>query len=177
MSEKIQCSHIKENGKQCGNKKLKENIPRDKRENWKCHQHRESSKENKANRRNSRGLLKEKAAEMLANPEITTNKEVYTSLGIPESTFYDWMNDQEFIDLVNAKVDKFTDRELPDVWAALIYNATVERDTKAIKLFFEMKGKYKQNIDVTTKAREISDMTEEEKKKKLQELEKKFGDK
>ena len=45
VSEKIQCSYIKENGEQCGNKKLKENIPEDKREGWKCHQHQPDDEE------------------------------------------------------------------------------------------------------------------------------------
>jgi len=167
VSEKIQCNHKYDNGEQCGNKKLKKNIPEDKREDWKCHQHRQDNKTNKENRRNSKETLKEKAAEMLANPDVTTNKEVYTTLDIPESTFYDWMNDQNFIDRVNDKISKYTDRALPDVWKALIYNAAEERETKAIKLFFEMKNKYKQSVEhsgeVTNHIKtDVQNMTDEE---------------
>ena len=113
-----------------------------------CYQHKEKDAEN---RRNDKKAVKEKAAAMLADPTIRTKKEVYTTLNIPESTFYDWMNDQDFIDTINSKIDKYTDRELSNVWKSLIHNAVNERDTKAIKLFFEMKGKYKREIDIGVK--------------------------
>ena len=113
-----------------------------------CYQHKQKDAEN---RRNDKKAVKEKAAAMLADPTIRTKKEVYTTLNIPESTFYDWMNDQDFIDTINSKIDKYTDRELSNVWKSLIHNAVNERDTKAIKLFFEMKGKYKQEIDIGVK--------------------------
>ena len=89
----------------------------------------------------------EKAAEMLANPEVKTNKEIYESLDIPKSTFYDWKDRQEFIDMVNEKVDKYTDQALPDVWDALIKQAT-SGSTNAIKLYFELKNKYKQTHEI-----------------------------
>ena len=112
-----------------------------------CYQHRTEGEQNKENRTNSKEILKEKAAEMLANPDITTNQQVYESLDIPQSTFYDWMNKQEFIDRINKKIDKYTDRETAKVWKSLIKEAK-NGDVRAIKLFFEMKGKYKQDIDL-----------------------------
>ena len=90
---------------------------------------------------------KEKAAEMVANPEITTNKEIYKSLDISEATFYRWKNEQEFIDMVNNKIDKYTDQALPDIWNALIKKAE-SGNTNAIKLYFEMKNKYKQHVSL-----------------------------
>ena len=86
--------------------------------------------------------IKHKAAEMLANPEIRTKKEVWKQVDIAESTLYNWMKDKDFIELVNKKVEKYTDQALPEVWAALIDKAT-SGDTQAIKLFFEMKDKYR----------------------------------
>lgn len=86
---------------------------------------------------------KEKAAEMCANPEYSTDREIIKSLPVSERTFYRWKNDQEFIDMVNRKVDKYTDRELPEVWDALLKQAK-KGNTKAIKLYFELKDKYKQ---------------------------------
>lgn len=84
---------------------------------------------------------------MVANPEITTNKEVYETLDISEATFYRWKNEQEFIDMVNNKIDKYTDQALPDVWDALIKQAK-EGNTNAIKLYFELKNKYKQRVEL-----------------------------
>ena len=84
---------------------------------------------------------------MVANPEITTNKEIYESLDISEATFYRWKNEQEFIDMVNSKIDKYTDQALPDVWEALIKQAE-KGNTRAIKLYFEMKNKYKQRVEL-----------------------------
>ena len=97
---------------------------------------------------NSVDVKKEKAAEMLANPEITTNKEIYESLDIPKSTFYRWKDKQEFIDMVNNKVDKYTDQALPDVWESLIEQAT-SGSVQAQKLYFEMKDKYRDRKEIT----------------------------
>ena len=112
-----------------------------------CYQHKPSNKEN---RRKSKDARKIKAAEMLADPTVSSKREVYETLNIPESTFYDWMNKQEFIDMINEKIDKYTDRELAEVWKSLIKEAKMG-DTRAIKLFFELKGKYKQEIDIGVK--------------------------
>ena len=105
---------------------------------------------NSKNRTNSKDILMEKAAEMLANPEVKTNKEVYESLDIPKSTFYDWRDRQEFIDMVNSKVDKYTDQALPDVWESLIEQAT-SGSVQAQKLYFEMKDKYRDRKEITGK--------------------------
>ena len=91
---------------------------------------------------------KERAAEMLANPEYSTKKEIYESLGVPEATFYGWLRQQDFIDMVNNKVDKYTDRELPEVWSALVKEAK-SGNTNAIKLYFEMKNKYKDRKELS----------------------------
>ena len=103
---------------------------------------------NSKNRTNSKDILMEKAAEMLANPEIKTNKEIYESLDIPKSTFYDWKDRQEFIDMVNSKVDKYTDQALPDVWESLIEQAT-SGSVQAQKLYFEMKDKYRDRKEIS----------------------------
>lgn len=94
--------------------------------------------------------VKQKAAEMLADPTIKTKKEIHESLPISEATLYAWLNEQEFIDMVNEKVEKYTDRDLPDVWEALIKQAT-NGNTKAIKLYFELKNKYKQTVELDVK--------------------------
>ena len=102
------------------------------------------------NKTNSKQAVKEKAAEMVANPEITTNKEIWQSLDISKSTFYRWKDEQEFIDMVNEKVDKYTDQALPDVWESLIEQAT-SGSVQAQKLYFEMKDKYRDRKEITGK--------------------------
>lgn len=97
---------------------------------------------------NGKQATRERAAEMLANPEITTDKEIYESLDICKATFYNWKNEQEFIDIVNEKVSKYTDKALPDVWEALINEAT-GGNTNAIKLYFEMKDKYRDRKEIS----------------------------
>ena len=100
------------------------------------------------NKTNSKQAVKEKAAEMVANPEITTNKEIWQSLDISKSTFYRWKDEQEFIDMVNEKVDKYTDQALPDVWESLIEQAT-NGSVQAQKLYFEMKDKYRDRKEIS----------------------------
>jgi len=92
--------------------------------------------------------VKYKAAEMLADPTIKTKKEIHESLPISEATLYSWLKEQEFIDMVNNKVDKYTDRELPEVWSALVKEAK-SGNTNAIKLYFEMKNKYKDRKELS----------------------------
>lgn len=94
--------------------------------------------------------VKEQAAEMLADPSITTDQEIIDSIDVSRGTFYRWKNDQEFIDLVNSKIDKYTDRETAKVWKALIKEAQ-KGDPRSVKLFFEMKGKYKDRKEITGK--------------------------
>lgn len=92
--------------------------------------------------------VKEKATEMLADPNITTDQEIIDSIDVSRGTFYRWKNDQDFIDLVNSKIDKYTDRETAKVWEALMKKAE-DGDTRAIKLFFEMKNQYRDRKEIT----------------------------
>ena len=89
-----------------------------------------------------------KAAEMCANPDYETNKQIIDELSVSKTTFYRWKNEQDFINLVNSKIDKYTDRELPGVWEALIEEAH-DGNTQAIKLYFEMKDKYRDRKEIT----------------------------
>lgn len=87
------------------------------------------------------------AAEMLANPDISVNKsEIAERVGVGRSTLYRWLKDSKFIKYVDSLIDSYTDAELGTVWKALIKRCA-EGDTQAIKLYFELKGKYKQQIE------------------------------
>ena len=90
-----------------------------------------------------------KMAEMLANPEFMgTNKELYETVGISHDTFYKWIKDDEIISYADKLIEKYTDAELSAVWKALLMKCKFG-DTQAIKLFFELKGRYNQNVSVS----------------------------
>ena len=90
-----------------------------------------------------------KVAEMLANPDFEgTKTEILEQAGVPRTTFYRWLREnQAFIDYTAQLVEKYTDGELPSVWKALTGKCHTG-DVAAIKLYFELKGKYKVNVDV-----------------------------
>lgn len=90
-----------------------------------------------------------KMAELLANPEFRgTNKELYETVGISHDTFYKWIKDGEIIACAEKLIDKYTDAELGAVWKALLLRCKMG-DVQAIKLYFELKGKYNQNVNVS----------------------------
>lgn len=87
-----------------------------------------------------------KMAEMLANPEFTgTNKDLYQAVGISHDTFYKWIKDRNIIAYAEKLIDRYTDSELGAVWKALLKKCR-EGDIQAIKLYFELKGKYGKNM-------------------------------
>lgn len=91
-----------------------------------------------------------KMAEMLADPECgsRTISEICEEIGINRSTYYKyWRNSENFRNYVNELIEKYTDSELAAVWRALI-GRCMDGDISAIKLFFEMKGKYKQQVQL-----------------------------
>ena len=90
-----------------------------------------------------------KAAEILVNPEFDGNiSKMCADLGVARSTFYRWLDDSDFMGYVNWLIEKHSDSELGNVWRALIDKAKTG-SVDAIKLFFEMKGKYKQQLDIS----------------------------
>lgn len=101
-----------------------------------------------------------KCAEMLANPSVDLNKtEIINEVGISRDTFYTWLKKKEFTDYVASLVDKYTDSELSSVWKALIRKCE-SGDVSAIKLFFELKGKYKNTVDLTGTVMFVDDVVE-----------------
>ncbi len=89
-------------------------------------------------------------AEMLADPtNMMTDTQIMEECNVPRSTFYRWLReDEEYIAYLNELIDKYTDAELSRVWKALLRRC-ISGDTQAIKLYFELKGKYKQNVNVS----------------------------
>ena len=87
-------------------------------------------------------------AKMLASPaKGQTDKAIYEAVGISHDTFYRWIReDVELMEYVEHLIDKYTDKELGAVWKALIKECK-RGDVRAIKLFFELKGRYRQQIE------------------------------
>lgn len=95
---------------------------------------------------------KKELAEMLTNPDFHgTIKDLCERVGVSRSSFYRWLDNKEFVSYVNALIDKYTDSELSAVWKSLIYRAK-SGDVQAIKLYFELKGKYKTAVDLSGSA-------------------------
>ena len=91
-----------------------------------------------------------KMAEMLADPESEhrTISEICEAVGIDRSTYYKhWGNSEKFRNYVDELIGKYTDSELAAVWRSLIKRC-FDGDVSAIKLFFELKGKYKQQVQL-----------------------------
>ena len=86
------------------------------------------------------------AAKYLADPEFQgTITELCARVGVARSTFYDWIGDDDFRSYVDELIDKYTDSELSRVWKALM-RLIDKGDFQAIKLYFELKGKYKDTL-------------------------------
>lgn len=89
-----------------------------------------------------------KVAEALANPEERRPKsEILKELRVPRRTFYNWMRNPGFVKYLSGVIDTYTDAELPEVWRQLMRQIR-RGDTGAIKLYFEMKGKYRQQTEL-----------------------------
>lgn len=86
------------------------------------------------------------AAQILADPKFSGSiTELCTVVDVARSTFYDWMSKEEFRDYVDKLITRYTDAALSKVWKSLL--SQIEKgDTQAIKLYFELKGKYKQTV-------------------------------
>lgn len=88
------------------------------------------------------------AAQMLASPDFNgTVTELIRELDVSRATFYRWMGEREYLDFISSLIDRYTDSELASVWKALIRQCKAG-DISAIRLYFELKGKYRQQIDL-----------------------------
>lgn len=102
-----------------------------------------------------------KAAEMLANPDCKlTQTEIAESAGVSRSTFYRWLEDDAFLKGVEKLIDMYTDVKLSYAWRCLLARMPV--DTAAIKLYFELKGKYKQKTEIQVNNNPFEGLTTEQ---------------
>lgn len=102
-----------------------------------------------------------RAAEMLVNPEQSlTVTEMCKILNVARSTFYRWLEKEEYREYLDHLIGLYTDGELSQVWHCL-FQRIKAGDTAAIKLYFELKGKYKQDVQVSMSPVQIIDDFEE----------------
>lgn len=80
-----------------------------------------------------------KLAELLANPDFAGSiTDLCAKCGVARSTYYKWMDKEEFRQYVDELISKFADSELSTVWKALIRRCSIG-DVQAIKLYFDMR--------------------------------------
>ena len=92
---------------------------------------------------------KRKLAEMLCDPDNNmTITELCNEVGVSRQTFYNWQKNMSFNGYVEFLIDSFTDSELPRAWKKLVKRAVVDGNIDALKLFFSMKDKYKEELNV-----------------------------
>ena len=91
---------------------------------------------------------KRKMAEMLASPEFDGNiSKLCDEIDVARSTFYRWYEDSDFVRYVEWLIERYSDSELANAWRALIKKAN-SGNVEALKLYFELKGKYKKEIAI-----------------------------
>lgn len=99
-------------------------------------------------------------AQMLANPDETlTKREISEACNISRATLYNWLADENFNKYLDSIIYKYTDAEVAEVWKSLCRKAK-NGDVNAIKLFFEMKGKYKNQVELSGNITFIDDVNE-----------------
>ena len=91
-----------------------------------------------------------KAAEMLANPDFDGNvSKLCENLNVARSTLYRWLANADFNGYVNWLTERYTDSELPMAWKALCKKIG-EGNVEAMKLFFTLKDKYREKVEINS---------------------------
>lgn len=89
---------------------------------------------------------------LLSSPEYAGDiKRVAKECGVTENKVKGWLRKAEFTDRIDLSVQSQALAHVGSVWEALVDRCKTG-DVGAIKLYFEMTGKYKQRIDVTSNA-------------------------
>ena len=92
-----------------------------------------------------------KFAELLIDPEDRrSRRDKIAEVGVAPSTAYRWLKNKDYLNYINSQIDIVTEGHLSDAWRSLILQVH-KGDTQAIKLFFELKGKYNQKLELTGK--------------------------
>ena len=89
-------------------------------------------------------------AELMCDPDFHGSiTELCRQVGVSRSTLYRLQKENaDFRGYVTYLIDSYTDSELAGVWKSLIRKCNTG-DSQSIKLFFELKGKYRQQVDLS----------------------------
>ena len=82
----------------------------------------------------------------LVNPKYKTYGEVAAKAGVSERSIYNWLNDDRFVEVLNERLEKWTDAENARIWKSLVREAS-DGNVQAQKLYFEMKNKYRERVE------------------------------
>ena len=91
---------------------------------------------------------KRKLAELLVNPDCDlTVTEICKQIKVSRQSFYNWQQEADFKGYIEFLIENYTDSELPRAWKSLIKKIG-EGNVEAMKLFFTLKDKYKEKIEI-----------------------------
>lgn len=91
---------------------------------------------------------KRKLAELLVNPDVDMSvTQMCDKVGVSRTTFYNWQTDSDFKRYMQFLIDSYTDSELPRAWKALCKKIG-EGNVEAMKLFFALKDKYREGVEI-----------------------------
>jgi len=88
------------------------------------------------------------ALSLFLDPSIHSITELAEKADVSRVTIYNWMDDEEFAEILNKKIDQYTNSQTANVWKSLIMQA-LDGNVQAIKLFFEMKNKYRDRKEIS----------------------------
>lgn len=96
-------------------------------------------------------------AEAIANPEVAnTIVAACEYAGVNRTSYYEWMRDcPEFVAHAEYLIDKYTDGQLGPIYKALCNKARAG-NVPAIRLFFEVKGRLKKELDLNISTQDIT---------------------
>lgn len=90
----------------------------------------------------------------LANPEYKGNiSAACRAVKMDRTQHYEWVrNSPAYRDALEQQTRRFADAGLSEVWQALIDTCVEDHDSKAMKLYMELTGRYQNNVNVTGNA-------------------------
>lgn len=106
--------------------------------------------------------VQKKVAECWTNPEFKFNKSaIARHCKVSSTSITKWFqNDEVFKAYIDQLIIHYVDESVSAVWDSLI-NQAVSGNVQAIKLFFELTGKYKQRVEISGQVTFIDDLNDD----------------
>lgn len=89
-----------------------------------------------------------RAIDILASPEGVNmkNDDVGEKVGVTGKTISNWKSDPMFQDALQNRIRKYAASLLPYAWECL--KERMPKDTQALKLYYQLLGEYKEQMEV-----------------------------